>query len=135
MHLNPAIPGTVLPVIYKKEKTVTLKLSHYFPGYVEVSENFVTTELRFDGEPFLCSLPMKGIWAATSDLGDLAIWEEDAPDPSYIGLLKEATGKAAAPAPRVAPKLAVASEITVERREEKKDGEKKERPNFLKRVK
>ncbi len=135
LQVNPAVPGTVLPDHLAKEITVTLKVSHFFAGYVSVDEDKVMTLLTFGATPTECTIPLKAIWAVISDLGDLAVWEEDAPHPMLVAMIKEKHGAPpqAKPTPKAVPSLKVASETPQPQSSDKE--EKRERPNFLKRVK
>lgn len=119
VHINAATKGVTLPDHLAKNPTVTLKLSYYFAGTLLMNESDITVELRFGGIPFTCTIPYTAIWAVTSAGGFHTTFDEKAPHPSYPALLKKDQKTKPEKPLTVLPK--------------KK--EKKERPNFLKRVK
>lgn len=125
IHVNPLCPGVELPDHLKGSPTVTLKISYYFSGTLDVNEKEVVTELVFNGTPFTCVVPLEAIWGITSEFGVHTTWDDKAPNPLFPTLLKQSQKETAKSKP-VKVETAAA---------EKKEGPKKARPDFLKRVK
>ncbi len=89
IHLNPTADGVVIPDHLRKEPTVSLKLSHYFAGSVQLREDRVEAELRFGATAFSCVFPYASIWAVSSVDGHLTVWEDRALHPSFPQMLRD----------------------------------------------
>lgn len=124
VHLNPKGDGVVIPDHLASDASVTLKLSRYFRGNMELTGERVTADLLFGGSYFTCIIPIDAIWSCTSEDGQNPIWIQSAP-------------------PEVAKKVqAIAQEDAIERRdlfearENSENGEKRlPRKGHLRRVK
>ena len=100
VHLNPKCKDVVIPDHLAADASVTLKLSRYFRGTMDVTEERVEAELLFGGSYFTCVIPLDAIWSCTSEDGDNPIWIQSAP-------------------PEVSKKFqALAQEEAIERRED-----------------
>lgn len=91
VHINPLFPGVVLPGHLRKNPTVTLKLSHHFAGIVSVTDSEIAAELIFGGSPFTCIIPIDAVWGVTSSSGVHTTWDDKAPDPVLLQMLKGKT--------------------------------------------
>ena len=110
VHVAPRGDGVVLPEHLTRNPTVTLKLSRYFRGKMDVSKSEVTAELLFGEDYFSCKVPLASIWGMTSIRGQFLMWPESTPPEVLAGLEKqsearrtEALASEPAPAPEVAP--------------------------------
>ena len=156
IHVNPTVPGVLLPDHLRKEPTVSMKLSHYFAGRVVLREDKVEAELRFGSTPFACLIPYAAIWAATSVTGELTVWEKRALHSSLPRMLRDSMGTpppapakkpkpsvALAAAPKLAPSVDSSEVDSNESSQEtasnttplKEETGEKKRPSFLKRIK
>jgi hypothetical protein len=79
VHINPGLPGVVLPPYLMDNRTVTLRLSRFFKGQLTTSEHSITAELLFGPEYFECSIPWNSIWGASSVRGEEFVWTEVTP--------------------------------------------------------
>ena len=79
VHLNPKCEDVVIPEHLAADASVTLKLSRYFRGNMDVTEERVEAELLFGGTYFTCVIPLKAIWSCTSEDGNNPIWIQSAP--------------------------------------------------------
>ncbi len=79
LHVNPAIPGLVLPEHLLRNPTVTLKLSHWFQGAMEIESEKVTANLLFNGTYFNCVIPYRCVWGMTSTSGESNMWPDALP--------------------------------------------------------
>lgn len=94
VHVDGALSGVVLPPHLAKSHSVTLKLSRFFRGGIEIFGDKIVTNLLFDNEYFECSLPFEAIWGVTSVKGSNIVWPESAPQE----ILKKITETASAQA-------------------------------------
>ena len=125
IHINPAYPGTILPDVLKKNPNVTLKISYHFAGALHVNEQEIVAVLLFNNSPFTCTIPMHAVWGVTSEYGVHTTWDEYAPHPMMPLTLKKNQKEQKVPTP-ISTKAV---------KKEKEKVSKKERPDFLKRVK
>jgi hypothetical protein len=79
VHVDASQAGVVLPGHLSRSHSVTLKLSKFFRGGIEVTEQSIVTNLLFDNEYFECTLPMQAIWGVTTVKGNNIVWPENAP--------------------------------------------------------
>ena len=81
-HINTASTeeGLCLPEHLLKDSSVTLKLSHLFTRPLEITEEFIKTELRFGQDYLPCVIPWKNIWGMTTEVGQNIVWPLDAPE-------------------------------------------------------
>ncbi|RMG43886.1 MAG: hypothetical protein D6719_02835 [Candidatus Dadabacteria bacterium] len=91
VHLDPSVPGTAIPPHLMHNSSVTLKLSRFFRGAMEVKDNEIHADLLFDNEYFNCIIPFSAIWGLTAFDGSNMIWPEATPKDVLKNLLKEAT--------------------------------------------
>lgn len=80
VHVRSDIEGVALPANLIKERSVALKISHYFANPLFINDNSLEIELLFNNIPFNCKVPYQAIWACTSFSGDHYFWEEDLPE-------------------------------------------------------
>jgi stringent starvation protein B len=90
VHIAPQAEGVELPEHLTKNPTVTLKLSRYFRGRLEISESLVTAELLFGESYFPCKVPLSAIWGVTSIRGQFLMWPESAPSEVLASLEQQA---------------------------------------------
>lgn len=79
IHLDPSVSGVALPDYLAEDQSVTLKLSRYFRGKLEITDKKVKAELLFNGDYCECTIPFTAIWGCTSEKGKNLIWPEDTP--------------------------------------------------------
>ena len=79
VHLTPQTEGVQVPVHLRENPTVTLKLSRYFRGQMNVTETEVTADLLFGSSYFECRIPFDAIWGLTSTRGQFLMWPSSAP--------------------------------------------------------
>lgn len=90
VHIAPQAEGVELPEHLTKNPTVTLKLSRYFRGKMEISETLVTAELLFGDTYFSCRIPLAAVWGLTSIRGQFLMWPESAPSEVLASLEQQA---------------------------------------------
>ena len=93
VHVAPRGEGVVLPEHLTKNPTVTLKLSRYFRGKMEVHPYVVHAELLFGEEYFTCKVPFTSIWGMTSIRGQFLMWPESTPAEVLAGLEKQSEAR------------------------------------------
>lgn len=79
VHLNPNAEGVIVPLHFKGQEMLTLKLSKLFRGKLIVEKDKVEAELLFGQEYFECQLPMQAIWGVTSYQGHTQVWQDNVP--------------------------------------------------------
>ena len=79
VHIDGTLKGVALPSHLSQSHSVTLKLSRFFRGGIEVQSDKIVTNLLFDNEYFECSLPLEAIWGITTEKGNNIVWPESAP--------------------------------------------------------
>ncbi|MBX7136514.1 MAG: hypothetical protein K1X83_00925 [Oligoflexia bacterium] len=99
IHVCTRAAGVVLPSNLTAADTITLKLSHYFRGLLEVTEDKVNAQLLFGKDYFGCEIPLEAIWGITGFDGKNRIWPESAPS-SVLGSVAQAGETKAAQEPR-----------------------------------
>jgi stringent starvation protein B len=92
VHINTAGEGLVLPSHLLVDDSVSLKLSRYFRGAMEVTTEKITAELLFNGSYNSCVIPMDAIWGCHSQRGNTAFWAESAPSSIINSLMVAAQG-------------------------------------------
>ena len=80
VHLDPTRSGVTLPQHLLGSPSVTLRLSKFFRGSLELEDAVITANLLFSGEYFTCVIPLDSIWRITSENGSHLFWPEDAPE-------------------------------------------------------
>jgi len=106
VHLNPKTSGLVVPDYLLHDPSVTLKLSRYFRGELDVQEDEIVAELLFSGSYSTCKIPYTAIWGCTSQKGKNIIWPESTPD----DVLKSILDTAQSEPPQVVKKFQSVSE-------------------------
>ncbi len=79
VHIDTKVEGLDIPSHLLAGDTVTLKLSTFFQGAMEVGESEITAELLFSGSYYHCIIPLEAIWGVTDDKGANYIWPESVP--------------------------------------------------------
>ena len=102
VHLNTGAQDLSIPDNLRANPIVTLKLSRWFRGAMEVSENQISAELLFNGKYFSCLIPLRSIWGATSAKGENLIWPAAVPP----GIMQSLSALQAAPAMTESAKIA-----------------------------
>jgi stringent starvation protein B len=80
VHINTGSDNLALPSHLMVDETVSLKLSRYFRGAMEVTTEKITAELLFNGSYNSCVIPLAAIWGCHSQRGNTAFWPESAPE-------------------------------------------------------
>lgn len=94
VHLDPRNKDLFVPEHLTRDSSVTLKLSRYFRGKLEINEDVICAELLFGGEYFNCVIPFSAVWGCTSETGENIIWPESTPEEVLKNLLETAEAKA-----------------------------------------
>lgn len=90
VHLNPRNKDLVVPEYLCKDPSLTLKLSKFFRGKLDISEEQVSADLLFGGKYFTCKIPYDAIWGCTSEKGENLIWPENTPEEVLKSILETA---------------------------------------------
>ena len=93
VHVAPHGEGVILPEHLTKNPTVTLKLSRYFRGKMDVAPTEVVAELLFGETYFACHIPFAAIWGMTSIRGQFLMWPESTPPEVLAGLEKQSEAR------------------------------------------
>jgi hypothetical protein len=78
VHLRSETPGLVIPPHLLENPTVTLKLSRFFRGGIDLRPDMVVTDLLFKQHYFTCLIPFTAIWAVSSVKGSTIVWDSEA---------------------------------------------------------
>lgn len=93
VHLDPRNKDLFVPEHLTRDSSVTLKLSRYFRGKLEINEDAICAELLFGGEYFSCVIPFEAVWGCTSETGENIIWPESTPEEVLQNLLETADSR------------------------------------------
>jgi stringent starvation protein B len=126
VHLNPKNKDLIVPEYLCNDPSLTLKLSRYFRGKLDISEEQISAELLFGGKYFTCKIPFDAIWGCTSEKGENFIWPENTPEDVLKSILETA--------------IPASSEKSVQKENitnvtTNNSNKKAKRPNHLRRVK
>lgn len=80
IHIVPSASGVTVPENLSGGATLTLKLSRYFRGRMQIKSDEIHAELLFGDNYFTCKVPYAAIWGVTSFKGQFLMWPESAPD-------------------------------------------------------
>jgi len=87
IHVNTADDLLNVPEYVKVKSSVTLKISRWFRGMMELYEDRVDADLLFNGSYFSCSVPLRAVWGITASDGQHTVWPDSAPPDVLISLL------------------------------------------------
>ena len=79
LHLDARREGVDVPVAFRTNHSLTLKVSGLFQGPTTWNQQSVVALLKFNGEYFRCVIPWAAIWGMTSAESEQKIWPEDLP--------------------------------------------------------
>ena len=79
LHVATSFPDLIVPDYLKDKSSVTLKISQYFVGKMEVLSDRIQTDLLFNGKYFSCTIPFEAIWGISGSGGENILWPEVAP--------------------------------------------------------
>jgi hypothetical protein len=79
LHLDARRDGVDVPVAFRTNHSLTLKVSGLFQGPTTWNQQSVVALLKFNGEYFRCVIPWNAIWGMTSAQSEQKIWPEDLP--------------------------------------------------------
>ena len=79
IHINPQLPGVILPEHLKKSENLNLKISNFFVGKLELLKDKIVTELTFDNELKLCEIPWEAIIGYTAIGKEIVIFGKEEP--------------------------------------------------------
>lgn len=88
VHVNTLNDLLVIPEHLKAKSTVTLKISRWFRGAMELYEDRIEAELVFNGGYFNCSIPLSAIWGITDAKGRNTVWPGASPPEVLLSLLQ-----------------------------------------------
>ncbi|MEM4380151.1 MAG: hypothetical protein QXL01_05660 [Thermoplasmatales archaeon] len=80
VFINPKVEGTKLPDYLMDNDSVTLRISRFFKGSLELKDDRIEAVLKFNGIYYPCILPADSIWGAMTPTGQNVLWLESAPD-------------------------------------------------------
>ena len=87
LHINTSDEKLIIPSHLRSKSSVTLKISRWFRGAMELFEDRIEAELLFDGKYFNCSIPLPAVWGLTSATGQHSVWPDSAPQDVLVSLL------------------------------------------------
>ncbi len=99
VHVNAGHGGVALPEHLLGGPHVTLKISHLFPGRLQITEAGIEAELQFKNIYFNCILPFEAVWGISSCTGENVLWPEAAPV-DIIDKFRQGLGNRAAAGPQ-----------------------------------
>lgn len=109
VHLDSRRTGVNVPSHLQNNPTLTLKLSYLFQSKTTVSEEAISSFLKFSGSYFECILPWEAIWGMTNDASQNQVWPEDLPKEVVASVSPQPKAAAElAPADAAAPETAAA---------------------------
>lgn len=79
VHLNTRTPGVQIPAYLMTSETVTLKLSRWFRGAMDIHENRITADLLFNNNYFTCVIPFAAVWGVSGENGQNILWPDAIP--------------------------------------------------------
>ena len=79
VHVSTSSEGLALPEYLKEQSVVTLKLSRWFRGGMDVSQERISADLLFDNNYFTCLIPLPAVWGVTSSKGENLVWPKSMP--------------------------------------------------------
>lgn len=127
LHVRPDVKGVSLPKNLMAQKTVALKISHYFVNPLFIEDTEVKIELLFGNDSFPCVIPYEAIWACTTVDGEHTFWEQGLP--KELALLMEEVKKTSK------KETETAKPKSIEKKTSKKKEESKKKTSHLKLVK
>ncbi|MGI6524409.1 MAG: hypothetical protein ACOX2O_03825 [Bdellovibrionota bacterium] len=99
LHINPKHKGLSIPAYLQTSNSVTLKISRFFRGTLEVTQSKITAELLFSGTYHTCIIPLDAIWSVTAEKGENVIWPDSAPKEIISDVFKHLASKEQSTAP------------------------------------
>jgi len=90
VHINTSTEGLSIPSHLTQDASVTLKLSQYFRGTMNIDQNEIVAELLFAGDYTTCTIPLDAIWGCHSAKGNTSLWPESAPEEILQSILASA---------------------------------------------
>ena len=88
VHVDSAAEGLTLPEHLFANSAITLKLSRFFRGALELSGDKVVADLLFGSSYFSCIIPLEAIWGVTSAKGSNIVWPENTPEDILKKMMK-----------------------------------------------
>jgi len=85
IQVNTQAIGVDLPADVKLMSNVTLKISRYFRGRMDVIEKGVVAELLFSGEYYTCVIPYTAIIGMCGENGENYSWSRQEVESDLIG--------------------------------------------------
>ncbi len=79
LHLDARREGVDVPVAFRTNHSLTLKVSGLFQGPTTWNDQSIVALLKFNGEYYRCVIPWNAIWGMTSSQSEQKIWPEDLP--------------------------------------------------------
>jgi stringent starvation protein B len=79
VHLDSRFTGMEIPASHRGDPGLTLRLSHHFPGYLQLNEDHVVAQLSFNSIPTRCVLPWDAIWGITPEPGSTELFLDALP--------------------------------------------------------
>lgn len=125
VHLDSRRDGVSVPTHLQNNPTLTLKLSYLFQSKTTVSEEAISSFLKFSGSYFECILPWEAIWGMTNDTSQNQVWPEDLPKEVVASVSPQPKAVAAELTAVAAPAESTPSEPAAAKRQ----------PPMLKRIK
>ena len=79
LHINTKSENLTIPLHLRQGNTVVLKISRFFRGEMELTDENVIANLLFSGSYFTCIIPYEAIWGITNSKGENIFWPESTP--------------------------------------------------------
>lgn len=121
VHLLTGAEGVCLPDYLKSGPNVTLKISRWFRGGMDITEERICADLLFNGSYFTCFIPLPAIWGATSAKGENIIWPDSMPPEAFAALAMSVGQAAPEQSPKAVTKLQTAKALQVAQPETAED--------------
>ncbi len=86
VHVNTRTDGLNIPENLTHDPMVTLKLSRWFRGGLDITEERISADLLFSDDYFTCLIPLPAIWGVTGAKGQNLIWPTSAPEDVLKGI-------------------------------------------------
>lgn len=104
VHVNTLNDLLAIPEHLKAKSSVTLRISRWFKGRMDLYEDRIDAELLFSDVPFACSVPLDSVWGITNVRGESLVWPVSAPPDALIAMTSPAMHPASQKAPKQKPK-------------------------------
>ena len=89
LHIDVKSKNLTIPLHLRQGNTVILKISRFFRGEMELTDENIIANLLFSGSYFTCIIPYEAIWGITNSKGENIFWPESAPKEILADIFSE----------------------------------------------